>query len=54
MYALLVRAFKPHLSYTSCRKGRAGRAAGGEIGGKKGKNSKRGGVGAFSIVATFI
>ena len=54
MYALLVWAFKPYLSYTSCGKGRAGRAVSGKICRKKGRSSKRGGVGAFSIVATFI
>ena len=46
--------FKPHLSYTSCRKNRAGGVVGGEISGKKGRSSKRGGAGAFSVVAAFI
>ena len=47
-------AFKPYLSYTSCRKSRAGGAVGGEMGGKKGRSSGRGGIKAFNIIAAFI
>ena len=54
MYALPVWAFKPHLSCTNCEKDRAGGAAGGEIGGKKGKSSRRGGAEAFSVVTISI
>ena len=54
MYALPVWALKPYLSYISCKKSRAGGAAGGEMGGKKGKNSERGGAGAFSVITTSI
>ena len=53
MYVLPVRAPKPYLSYTGCRKGRAGGAVGGKIGGKKGKSSKRSGTKVFSIATTF-
>ena len=48
------QAPKPYLSCTSCRKGRAGKAVGGEIGGKKGRSSKRGSTGVFSVAAAFI
>ena len=51
MYTLPIWALKPHLSHTSCGKGRADGAAGGEMGGKKGKSSKRGGAKAFNIIA---
>ena len=54
MYALPVWAFKPYLSCTGYKKGRAGGVAGGEIGGKKGRSSGRSGTGASSIVAAFI
>ena len=54
VYTLPTRAPKPHLNYISCGKGRAGRAAGSEMGGKKSKSSERGGAGAFSVVTTFI
>ena len=54
MYALLIWALKPRLSYTSCKKGRAGEAVGGKIGRKKGRRSKRGSTGVFNIAATFI
>ena len=54
MYALPVWAPKPYLSYTGCRKGRAGGAVGGEIGGKKGKSSGRGSTGASGVVTTSI
>ena len=50
MYALPAWAFKPHLSHTSCEKGRAG----GKIGGKKGRSSKRGGTRASSIVTASV
>ena len=53
VYTLLAWAFKPYLSYTSCKKGRAGGAASGEMGGKKGKSSKRGSTGASGVVAAF-
>ena len=49
MYTLPARAFKPHLSYTSCGKSRAGKAVGSKIGGKKGKSNKRSNTGVFSI-----
>ena len=45
---------KPHLSCTSCGKGRAGRAAGSKMGGKKGKSSKKSSAGASSVVTAFI
>ena len=54
MYTLPIWALKPHLSHTSCGKGKAGRAASSKIGGKKGRSSKRGGTGASSIVTTSI
>ena len=54
MYALPIWTFKPHLSHTSCKKGRAGRAAGNKIGGKKNKSSKRGSTGASSVITAFI
>ena len=54
MYTLPTWAFKPHLSYTSCGKGRAGGAVGGKMGGKKGKSNKRGGARAFSVITTSI
>ena len=54
MYTLPAWALKPHLSYTSCRKSRAGGAVGSEMGGKKGKSSKRGGTRAFSVVTASI
>ena len=54
MYTLPVWAFKPYLSCASCRKDRADGAVGGKIGRKKGRSSRRGGAGAFSIVAAFI
>ena len=49
-----VWALKPYLSYTSCKKGKASGAAGSEIGGKKSKNSKRGGIKAFDVVTASI
>ena len=36
------------------KKSRAGGVAGGEIGGKKGRSSKRGGAGAFGVITTSI
>ena len=54
VYTLPAWAFKPYLSYTSCGKGRAGGAAGSEIGGKKSRSSRKGGAGAFSVIAAFI
>ena len=54
MYALPARASKPYLSRADYGKGRADRAAGGEMGGKKGRSGKRGNTGVFSIVAAFI
>ena len=54
MYALPTRAPKPHLSHTSCGKDRAGGAVGGEIGRKKGRNSKKSGTEVFNITAAFI
>ena len=54
MYTLPVWAFKPHLSYTSYKKSRAGGAVGGKIGGKKGRSSERSGAGASSVVTTSI
>ena len=41
---------KPYLSHAGYRKNRAGRMTGGEMGGKKGRSSKRGGTGASSVV----
>ena len=54
MYALFTRAPKPYLSHTNYKKSRAGGAVGGKIGGEKGKSSKRGSAGAFSIITTSI
>ena len=54
MYALPVWAFKPYLSRASCGKGRVGRVVGGKIGRKKGRSSKRGGAGVFSVTTTSI
>ena len=54
MYVLPAWAPKPHLSHTGCGKGRADRVVGGKMGGKKGKNNKRGGTRVFSIAATSI
>ena len=54
MYALLVWAPKPHLTYAGCGKGRAGGVVSSEIGKKKGKNSKRGGARAFSVIAASV
>ena len=47
-------ALKPYLNRTGCKKGKAGRAVGGKVGGKKGRSSKRGGTRVFSIIATSI
>ena len=54
VYALPARAPKPYLSCTSCKKGRAGKAVGNKIGGKKGKSNKRSSTGVFSIVTTSV
>ena len=54
MYALPIRALKPYLSYTSCRKGKTGKVVGSKIGRKKGKSSKRGNTGVFSIATAFV
>ena len=54
MYALPVWAPKPYLSYTSCEKGRASKAVGNKMGGKKGKSNKKGSTRVFSITTTFI
>ena len=52
VYALPTWAPKPHLSRTSYRKGRAGKAVGSKIGGKKGRSSKKGNTGVSSIATT--
>ena len=51
MYTLLTWAPKPHLSYTSCGKSKAGEAASGEMGGKKSRSSGRGGAGVSGVAA---
>ena len=47
-------ALKPYLNHTGCKKGKAGRAVGSKIGGKKGRSSKRGGTRVFSVVTASI
>ena len=54
VYALPIRAPKPYLSHTSYKKGRAGEVVGSKMDGKKGRNSKRGGAGASSVIAASI
>jgi hypothetical protein len=51
---LPARALKPYLSYTSRRKGRAGRVVGGKISGKIGGRGERGGTSASGLVTAFI
>ena len=50
VYILPIWVSKPYLSCTSCGKGKAGRAVGSEMGGKKGKSSKKSGTKAFSVI----
>jgi hypothetical protein len=54
MYALPMWAPKPHLRCASCGKSRVSGAAGGEMGGKKGRSSGRGGAGVFSVITASI
>ena len=54
MYALPIWAPKLHLSHTGCKKSKTDRAVGSKIGRKKGRSSKRGGTGAFSVVIASI